>query len=828
MRAPLKWLQRYVELDRDAEELAKLLNASGTEVARIDLVGAGWQQLRVAEILKVGKHPNADRLALATVNTGSSTMTVVCGAPNIAAGQKVPFAPVGATIQGTVLEARPIRGVTSEGMLCAADELGLSPDHAGILLLDPSETPGKPLDAVLGDQVLELEVTPNRSDCLGMIGLAREIAALTGKQLRLPEIRLEEAGQPIDRLFKLRIDAPDLCPRFVARLVTNVTIAQSPWWLQSLLHAAGVRAINNVVDVTNFIMLEWAKPIHAYDYERLRGREIIVRRAAEGEKLTTLDGVERTLTPDMLVIADAEGADGIAGIMGGAESEVRDDTRTILLESADFNAVNMRRTARKLGMHSEAVRRFERGVDPDVSAVAADHACWWFAQLAGGAVAPGRLDVDSLDHTPRTIDFAVSETGRLLGKAYSADHVTSVLTSLGFAVTTAGPTQASGAEPPNASHGEQPVRQQRLRVEVPSWRLDVKQPADLVEEVARITGYDDLPVTLPEGVIPQTPAQPPEWTRRMALEDQLRGVLKGAGFSEIVTYSLVSEAANRRVVVDAEQPFEAPSLLAAPFIEPLKLANAMTEEQQYLRTTLLPSLLGVYDLNRRHTGQGLRFFEVGRVYWQRLGDLPEERKVLGLLAAGDWDAPSWLGKARPADFSDLRAVVELVLRQCGVEPEFAPAEHPSLQAGRAAEVRAGEDLVGYAGELHPLVRERLDLPAAAVLVAELDLEVLCRLGTPVRRYTPIRRFPSVGRQLTAALDASVPAGRVREVIAAAGGDLLVDLALADVFALPDGRRSLSYTFSLQSDARTLTDEEANEVRDRIMEALGHELGAVQR
>ncbi|HVA25338.1 MAG TPA: phenylalanine--tRNA ligase subunit beta, partial [Chloroflexota bacterium] len=277
MRVPLKWLSRYVELDRDASELAKLLSSAGTEVARIDRVGSGWEQLRVAEILEIAKHPNADRLALATVNTGSETMTVVCGAPNIAVGQKVPFAPVGSTIQGTVLEARPIRGIKSEGMLCAADELGLSPDHAGILVLEPSETPGTALDKVLGDDVLELEVTPNRSDCLGIIGVAREVAALTGKPLRLPGIRIEERGEAIEHRFKLRVDDPELCPRFVARLVTDVTIAQSPWWLQSLLHAAGVRAINNVVDVTNFVMLEWGKPIHAYDYDRLRGKQIIVR-----------------------------------------------------------------------------------------------------------------------------------------------------------------------------------------------------------------------------------------------------------------------------------------------------------------------------------------------------------------------------------------------------------------------------------------------------------------------------------------------------------------------------------------------------------------------
>ncbi len=814
MRVPLKWLQRYVELDRDAEELAKLLNAAGTEVARIDRIGAEWDQLRVAEILKIEKHPNADRLSLATVNTGAQSTTVVCGAPNIAVGQKVPFAPVGAKLQGTVLEARPIRGVTSEGMLCAADELGLSPDHTGILVLDPGEMPGTALEKVLGDEVLELEVTPNRSDCLGIIGVAREVSALTSRDMRLLTINLEEQGEHIEHRFKLRIDSPDLCPRFVARLIADVTIAQSPWWLQSLLHAAGVRAINNVVDVTNFIMLEWGKPIHAYDYDYLRGRQIVVRGASDGERLTTLDGVERVLTPDMVVIADGKGPIGLGGIMGGAESEVKDTTRNVLLESANFDAVTMRRTARRLAMHSEAVRRFERGVDPAITNVAADHACYWLTQVAGGAVAPGRLDVDHLDHTPRGIDFDPSETTRLLGKSYSAEHVSDVLQRLGFDVL-----------PSPAAAGE---AEGRLRVQVPSWRLDVNQSADIVEEVARITGYDDLPVTIPEGPIPQTSAQPEEWTRRMAIEDELRDVLKGAGFSEIVTYSLLSEAANRQVAVETEELFEPPSLLTALFIEPLKLANAMTEEQEYLRTSMLPSILQAYAFNRRHTAQGIKFFEIGRVYWQRLNDLPEERRVLSLLAAGPWDAPSWLTKPRHADFSDMHGAAELVLGYCGVDTSFAPGEHPALHPGRSTEVRAGGELVGYFGELHPLVRQRLDLPADSVLVAELDLEVLSRLGQADRRYQPIRRFPSVVRQLTVALDPSVTAEQARSVIERAGGDLLVEMALADVFALPDGKRSLSYAFTLQSDEKTLTDEEANQVRDLIMEALRHELGAVQR
>ncbi|HLY67068.1 MAG TPA: phenylalanine--tRNA ligase subunit beta, partial [Chloroflexota bacterium] len=639
MRVPLKWLSRYVELDRDAEELAKLLNAAGTEVARIDRVGLEWEQLRVAEILKIEKHPNADRLQLATVNTGAAEMTVVCGAPNIAVGQKVPFAPVGALIQGQALEARPIRGVVSEGMLCAADELGLSPDHSGILTLEPAETSGRSIQQVLGDEVLELEVTPNRSDCLGMIGVAREVAALTGQELRLPSVRLEEQGESIERQFKLRIDSPELCPRFVARLVTDVTIGQSPWWLQSLLHAAGVRAINNVVDVTNFIMLEWGKPIHAYDYDYLRGRQIVVRRAGAGERLTTLDGVERELSDDMVVIADGEGPIGLGGIMGGADSEVKDTTRNLLLESANFDAVTMRRTARKLGMHSEAVRRFERGVDPAVTNVAADHACAWFAELAGGAVAPGRIDIDHLDHTAHAIDFQVSETQRLLGKAYAGEQVQDVLGRLGFEVGDPHPSplpEGEGAHPSPLAEGEG-----ILRVTVPSWRLDVRQAADLVEEVARTVGYDDLPVTMPEGAIPQVPAQPVEWTRRMALEDELRHVLKGAGFSEIVTYSLLSADAQRRVIVNEEELFEPPSLLTGLFIEPLKLANAMSEEQEYLRTSLLPSILRVYDSNRRHTSSGLKFFEIGRVYWQRLNDLPEERKVLALLAAGAWLPRAW-------------------------------------------------------------------------------------------------------------------------------------------------------------------------------------------
>ena len=811
MRVPLRWLARYVELDRDATALAELLHASGTEVEAIHQVGEQWRTLRVAEILRIEKHPNADRLNLATVNTGAQTLTVVCGAPNIAAGQKVPFAPVGSVIQGEVLQARPIRGIPSEGMLCAADELGLSGDHAGILILDPTEAPGRSLADALGDYVLELDVKPTRADCLSVIGVAREVAALTGRTLKLPELsRPDASGEPIDRDFRLRIDAPDLCSRFVARLIRGVRVGPSPWWMQSLLNAAGVRSINNVVDVTNFIMLEWGKPIHAYDFAALRGSEIRVRRAIEGERITTLDGVERTLRPDMVVIADAEGGIGLGGIMGGAESEVKDSTTDILLESANFDAVAMRRTATALGLHSEAVRRFERGVDPGVAPTAADHACSALALLAGGRVAPGTVEVDCREeHGPRRIVFAPQETGRLLGKTYDAEHCRRVLVSLGFDV---GRGDAVG-----------------LEVAVPSWRLDVHQPADLVEEVARITGYGDLEPTLPDGEISAVAAQDPAFTARQALTTRVTDVLLGAGFNEVVNRTLLGERSHARCV--ARPLGLGRSLLGSLEIAPLRLANPLAEDEQYLRTSLVPGLLGTFGRNRRLGEEGLQFFETGKVFWPRSdSELPEERAVLGVLAGGTWPPRSWRTPAPAAvDFYDLKGVLETLLVALHVEASFEAVEHPTLQPGRAAALRTDGQLLGWLGQVHPSVSRQLDLPDGAILMAELDLDALSLAAGAARpRFAAMGRFPDLPRQLTISVAASVTAAQVERTLGEAGGPLLAGTRLVDVFPLPDGRVSLSYLLTFRSDERTLTDDEANAARDVAMSALAQNLGAVQR
>jgi phenylalanyl-tRNA synthetase beta chain len=460
-------------------------------------------------------------------------------------------------------------------------------------------------------------------------------------------------------------------------------------------------------------------------------------------------------------------------------------------------------------MHSEAVRRFERGVDPDVTRTVADHASYWFALLAGGTVAPGLLDVDAHDHTPVHLGFDVSETGRLLGKAYSQDHVTDVLERLHFGVARTG---------------------DKLDVTVPSWRLDVRQPADIVEEVARITGYGDLTMAMPDGPLPSVPAQDPAWTRRMALEDELRELLKGAGFSEAVNYTLQAATANGQLVADNEDTFETPGLLTSLFIEPIKLANAMSEEQEYLRTSMLPGLVNVCSTNRRFGAATIRFYEIGQVFWQTLGDLPDERNVLALLATGPQSAPSWHSPKQPElDFFDLKGVIERILAHSGINARFEGADHPALHPGRTAQIlaRDGHSL-GYMGELHPTVAFRLDLGSSPVLVAELDMDAIGERSQRRRDYHRPRRFPPVVRQLTVALDASVPAENVESIIRETGGELLADVTLADVFELGEGKRSLSYAFVLQSDDRTLTDEEANEVRDRILEALKAKVGASQR
>jgi len=598
MKAPLKWLREYVNITIPPDELAKKLTMSGTDVGAIETIG-GWENIVVGEVVAIAPHPNADRLKLATVDLGSERLTSVCGAPNVAIGQKIPFAPIGAQLldaesgERIRLKKAKIRGVASEGMICSERELGISDHHEGIMVLPTDAPVGIHLDEYMGDSILDMDLTPNRPDLLSVIGIAREVAALTGETMTTTDTKYIEAGESIVGQASVEIHDPDLCPRYCASLITGVKIGQSPAWLEQRLLACGMRPINNVVDATNYVMLEYGQPLHAFDFDNIADRKIIVRRATN-ESMYTLDGVARDLSDDMLVIADGMGPIAVAGVMGGAESEVTESTTSILLESANFNAASIRRTSTRFKLRSEASLRFEKGLSPELPLPALKRATQLIAEISGGKIASGIIDIYPGNKEVDPISLTTKKVARVLGIEISYEKIVTVLESLGFQCTLIGA-------------GE-------LQVARPYWRTDVRLAEDLVEEIVRIIGYDELPTTLPSGALP---AYIPDPFR--ALKMRISDILVGCGMQEVVTYSLTSIDTLQRIF---------------PQIAPLKVANPITTEQEYLRTTLRPGLLQVLSSNEKHEENGIRLFEVDKVYFPRAGDLPEERHMLAGVLCG--------------------------------------------------------------------------------------------------------------------------------------------------------------------------------------------------
>lgn len=820
MFVPLKWLQEYVDLGGIAvEELAHRLTLAGLEVAGIERVGQEWDRERivVGQVQEVRRHPNADRLTVVEVTFGpGAPLAVVCGAPNIRPGmrgQKVALARAGARLydghsaepRRVTLKMDKIRGVRSEGMICSEKELGLSEDHTGVLLL-PDEAPlGVPLADYLGEVVLDIELTPNLGRCYSMIGVAREAAALLGRQLRLPAPRPEEAGPPIAGQVTVEILDADLCPRYSAALVRGVRMGPSPSWMQQRLLRAGMRPINVVVDITNYVMLEFGQPLHAFDYEKLRpkpGRDfppaIIVRRAAAGERMTTLDGNERLLDPERLLICDGQGPVALAGVMGGLESEVTEATRHVLLESAHFDPICIRRTGQALHFSSEASIRFERGVDPAGTVWALQRACELLEQYAGAATARGQVDVYPLRRQALEIDLPAAEVHRILGIALSAEEVAGLLEPLGFRCV---------------------VRGKVVHVVVPSFRMDVSLPADLLEEVARMVGYDRIPTTLLRDVLPPQRGNP-----LLELQERIRDVLVGCGLDEVITYSLTNLRSVSRLL---------PGMPEVDASEYLRLANPLSPEREYLRRTLQNSLLETLALNLR-SSERVAIFEIGRVYLPRPDqELPEEPPMLGLALAGRREEAGWQqGTATELDFFDLKGIVEALLGRLGIaDARFERSAHPSLHPGRQAALWLGQEEVGVLGEVHPLVREQFELPARRIGLAEFRLgPFLQHVGA--RRYEPLSRFPAVRQDIAVVVDEEVPAVRVAEVIRQAGGSLLREVALFDVYRggpLPEGKRSLAYRLTFQAMDRVLVEDEVNRLREKkIVPALERELGATIR
>ena len=800
MKVPLSWLKEYVDIVVPVEELAHRLTMAGTEVAEVITIG-GWKDCYVGYVTKVERHPNADRLTLCTVDTGVEQTQVVCGAPNVAEKQKIAFARVGAelfdTHSGMVepLKAARIRGVVSEGMICSEKELGIGEDHTGIVVL-PEEAPvGMPLSNYIGDHVLDLEVSPNRPDCLSILGVAHEVAALTGVTVREPDIQYPEEGDTIETLAAVEIADPDLCPRYTASLITGIEVGPSPRWLQDRLLKAGMRPINNVVDITNYVMLEYNQPLHAFDFHTLKEGNIVVRRARPGEVLVSLDGVDRRLSPSMLVIADATDAIALGGIIGGAQTEMTEGTTAVFLESANFNAINNRRTAQTFRLSTEATTRFEKALRPELAPLALRRATQLIHEIAGGVVAQGILDVFPAGngYAAPALTLTMDRLRKVLGVSLPIDRVEQALVSLGFLCKV--------------------LDGQGLQVTVPYWRSDVSIEDDLVEEVARIVGYDEIPTVMLSTPVPEYQAQP-----LRELRDRVKDLLAACGMQEVISYPVTSLAdLDRLKALDSG-------------VTPLKLANPMSAQLEYLRTSLRASLLSTLMANRQHEAGPISIFECGRIYLPRDGDLPQEREIAaGVLCGPRWE-PHWLSGDGDLGFYEASGVVQKLLESLGIAATYGPAEDPTLHPGKSARISSGNTSLGIIGEVHPSVLEGFGIEGGPVAIFELDIQVLQEVVPKGRgTYSPVSRFPSAIRDLAIVVDQDVPAARLQEIIS---DHRLVDRALLfDVYAgenIPAGKRSLAYHIYFQSTDRTLTAEEVSRALQAVLKSLEREVGAELR
>jgi phenylalanyl-tRNA synthetase beta chain len=818
MKVPLSWLRELVDITLPLDELVHRLNMSGTEVEAVIEVGKEWEGISVATVAALDPHPDADKLFVTKLDVGSQgTVTVVTGATNLYVGAQVPYIrPGGRLPGGRTIEAATLRGISSAGMVCSADELGLSPDRSGIYILDEKAENGTDLRSLFADTVLDLYITPNRPDTMSVEGVAREIHAITGAELRRVQTAPPAGSVPSSEKIQVSIPDPDLCRRFTAAYIAGVKIGPSPLWLQRRLHLAGVRPISNVVDATNYTMLELGQPQHAFDADAL-GPVVMARRARPGEKLRTLDDVDRTLDPEMLVIADAEKPVAVAGIMGGGPTEVNDDTRNVMLETANFLPATIRKTSAALRLPSEASRRYERGVDPDLALRASRRTVALLAQIAGGTPPADIVDVYPGQAEPKRILVHEDEIGGLLGYTYSRELVSRVLTSLDFAV-----------EPVDT----------KLLVTVPGHRPDVEGRADLAEEIARITGYDEIPMTLPTGAPPEPYMEP-----LMLAGEQAKDVLVAAGLREVKTYSLVAPGSESRLRLDGN----ATNGSAAE--HGITLHNYLSTDISVLKTELLPSLLDTARATLRNR-ERVAIFEIARVYLPPLNPLPSERLRLGIVMTGPAAPTAWNQPARPVDFFDLKGVIDEVLARFNVPHEYAPARAGSYHPGRCAELHLPSELpehlakqmdlqphetvtvsIGYLGQLHPLIAERFDLEGREVYVAELAFDRLVEHGQGQPQLEHLARFPGLDRDLALVLDRDAPHEDVGAAIRASGGALLERVALFDLYQGPqvaEGKRSLAYTLRFRAPDRTLTDAEADAAMSEITAAVRSRFGALVR
>lgn len=804
MKVAYQWLKKYVDTELSPSELATGMTMAGLTVDHVAEGIGDLDHVVVGQITKIEAHPQADKLVICQVNVGRETVQIVTGAANVKEGHKIPVAMVGAKLpNGMELSKASLRGVDSFGMLCSAAELGVDENYVspesrgGIWILHPEATVGEAAVTVLGlnDAVLEFELTPNRSDCLSVMNIAREVAAISGLTASFPEIKLAESAEDIAQAVSIEVMDQELCNRYVVRLVRGVTIASSPEWLQHFLRAAGIRPINNVVDVSNYVMLEMGQPLHTFDYDQLAGQKIVVRRAAAGEEMKTLDGQLRQFAEDTLLICDGEKPVAVAGVMGGLTTEVTAESSNILIEAARFHPVSIRRTSRMLGLRSEASLRFEKGLDVHNVKKACDRAAELLAELGGGTVVRGVVDSYQGTFSTLVIQLHTARVNEILGTALSTAEVAEIIGRLHFPMV---------------------VENDQMAVNIPSYRQDITMEIDLIEEVARLNGYNQIPVTLPSGQTTEG-----KKTRPQLLEALLRNILAGTGLSEVINYSFINPRDLDRILLPVGH-------LLRKVVE---VQNPLSDEQRIMRTSLAPGLLATAALNssRRNTDMGI--YEIGRIFLPGDEKLPAEKLVVGALVAGEL-AKGWSWPGQKLDFYFLKGVLETLFRQLRIEDwslqglDFPPFLHP----GRAGSIWLQGKNIGFIGEIHPSVQENYDLESKTCLF-QLEVASLIELSPETVPYQAVPKFPAVQRDLALIVPHSLQSGTVSQEIMANGTEILSGVQLFDVYTgaqVPAGFKSLAYSLSFQAVDRTLKDEEVSLVVDGIKRCLSEKFGVELR
>lgn len=798
-----KWLQDYVDLTGvTAQTLAEKITKSGIEVEGVEVLNEGIKGVVIGYILEREQHPNADKLSKCLVDIGQEhPVQIVCGAKNVAKGQKVAVATVGAVLPGNFkIKRAKLRGEESNGMICSLQELGLEgkmipKEYSEGIFVFPADAPvGEDALAVLNrnDQVLELSLTPNRSDCLSMLGVAYEVAAILNRDVLLPETNLETSDEKASDYIKICVEAMEDNPLYVAKVIKNVKIGPSPLWMQTRLMSAGIRPHNNVVDITNYILLEYGQPLHAFDYDRLGSKEIVVRRALEGETIQTLDDVKRTLTTDHLVITNGRESVALAGVMGGANSEVNSDTTTVLLEAAYFSGGTVRKASKDHGLRSEASARFEKGVDPNRVRPACDRAAYLMAKYANGEVLEGTSEVDNLTVEPAVVSITLEKINRVLGTNLSIGEVNAIFDRLQFEVS---------------------IDQNVITVTAPTRRGDIKIEEDLLEEVARLFGYDEIPKTLPIGST--TPGKLSDYQQKRRI---VRRYLEGVGLYQAVTYSLTSVDKVSQYAIEKR--------------DAIRLAMPMSEDRSMLRLSIVPQLLEVLKYNSARQNDSLAVYETGAVFLSNGNDeLPVEQEHLAGAITGLWHSHSWQGEKKPVDFYVLKGILEGLFAKLGLTEKatFVKAEFDGMHPGRTAEIQLDGHKIGFVGQVHPNVQKALDLKDTYVF--ELSLEAVLEAGTDPLHYVAIPRFPSISRDIALVVDREMASSALKDIIFAAGKSLLKDVYVFDLYEgehMEEGKKSLAFSLKYMAPERTLTDEEVTKVHGLVLEALQEKSGAVLR